>query len=146
ICYTCAITPKMLQNFMVAENSLSFERCEMQLFVFATFEINDCYSMAAMTALYICSPSTSPASSITFTLIFSQFSPCLVPMLTLIVFVVFNLLFTDVCYYLLLHHGYHPKDVLYCQEEESFLHLCLLTDSSHYFSWNNCFCVRMASF
>ncbi|EPY76865.1 hypothetical protein CB1_001371008 [Camelus ferus] len=37
ICYSSAITPKMMQNFVVENKSISFKGCVMQLLVYATF-------------------------------------------------------------------------------------------------------------
>ncbi|XP_015332739.1 olfactory receptor 5AK2-like [Marmota marmota marmota] len=48
ICYTTAITPKMLQNFITENKSISFGGCLMQLLVYATFATSDCYLLAAM--------------------------------------------------------------------------------------------------
>ncbi|XP_004471127.2 olfactory receptor 5AK2-like [Dasypus novemcinctus] len=59
ICYTSAITPKMLQNFIVEDKSISFVGCVMQLWVYATFATNDCYLLAAMAVdryVAICNP------------------------------------------------------------------------------------------
>ncbi|XP_005885207.2 PREDICTED: putative olfactory receptor 5AK3 isoform X1 [Myotis brandtii] len=59
ICYTSAITPKMLQNFIVGNISISFRGCVMQLLVYATFATSDCYLLAAMAVdryVAICNP------------------------------------------------------------------------------------------
>ncbi|KFO21717.1 olfactory receptor 5AK2 [Fukomys damarensis] len=59
ICYTSAITPKMLQNFMVENKSISFGGCLLQLLVYATFATSDCYLLAAMAVdryVAICKP------------------------------------------------------------------------------------------
>ncbi|XP_015397748.1 putative olfactory receptor 5AK3 [Panthera tigris] len=59
ICYTSAITPKMLQNFILKNKSISFEGCIMQLLVYATFATSDCYLLAAMAVdryVAICNP------------------------------------------------------------------------------------------
>ncbi|XP_003464376.2 olfactory receptor 5AK2-like [Cavia porcellus] len=48
ICYTSAITPKMLQNFMAEDKSISFRGCVIQLLVYAIFVTSDCYLLAAM--------------------------------------------------------------------------------------------------
>ncbi|XP_003773983.1 putative olfactory receptor 5AK3 [Sarcophilus harrisii] len=58
-CYTSAITPKMLQNFLVSHKSISFSGCLMQFFVYATFATADCYILAAMAIdryVAICNP------------------------------------------------------------------------------------------
>ncbi|XP_004869923.1 olfactory receptor 5AK2-like [Heterocephalus glaber] len=59
ICYTSAITPKMLQNFIVENKSISYGGCIMQLLVVATFGTTDCYLLAAMAVdryVAICKP------------------------------------------------------------------------------------------
>lgn len=59
LCYTTAITPKMLQNFIVENKAISFKGCVMQLLVYATFATSDCYLLAAMAVdryVAICSP------------------------------------------------------------------------------------------
>ncbi|XP_057585362.1 olfactory receptor 5AK2-like [Hippopotamus amphibius kiboko] len=59
ICYTSAITPKMLQNFIEENKSISFKGCVMQLLVYATFATSDCYLLAAMAVdryVAICNP------------------------------------------------------------------------------------------
>ncbi|XP_037696990.1 olfactory receptor 5AK2-like [Choloepus didactylus] len=59
ICYTSAITPKMLQKFMSENKSISFMGCVMQLWVYAAFATNDCYLLAAMAVdryVAICNP------------------------------------------------------------------------------------------
>ncbi|XP_076700678.1 olfactory receptor 5AK2-like [Callospermophilus lateralis] len=59
ICYTTAITPKMLQNFIIENKSISFGGCLMQLLVYATFATSDCYLLAAMAVdryVAICKP------------------------------------------------------------------------------------------
>ncbi|XP_037696987.1 putative olfactory receptor 5AK3 [Choloepus didactylus] len=59
ICYTSAITPKMLQNLISENKSISFVGCVMQLWVYGTFSTNDCYLLAAMAVdryVAICKP------------------------------------------------------------------------------------------
>ncbi|XP_076700677.2 olfactory receptor 5AK2-like [Callospermophilus lateralis] len=59
ICYTTAITPKMLQNFIAENKSISFSGCLIQLLVYATFATSDCYLLAAMAVdryVAICKP------------------------------------------------------------------------------------------
>ncbi|XP_071473152.1 olfactory receptor 5AK2-like [Marmota flaviventris] len=59
ICYTTAITPKMLQNFITENKSISFGGCLMQLLVYANFATSDCYLLAAMAVdryVAICKP------------------------------------------------------------------------------------------
>nr|XP_036852700.1 putative olfactory receptor 5AK3 [Manis javanica] len=63
MCYTSAITPKMLQNFVVENKSISFEGCVMQLLVYVTFATSDCYLLAAMAVdryVAICKPLRYP--------------------------------------------------------------------------------------
>ncbi|XP_049747929.1 olfactory receptor 5AK2-like [Elephas maximus indicus] len=48
ICYTSAITPKMLQNFIVENRSISFVGCITQLLVYVVFATTDCYILATM--------------------------------------------------------------------------------------------------
>ncbi|KAM5246918.1 LOW QUALITY PROTEIN: olfactory receptor 5AK2-like [Ctenodactylus gundi] len=59
ICYTSAITPKMLQSFVVENKSISSRGCMMQLLVVATFATSDCYLLATMAVdryVAICKP------------------------------------------------------------------------------------------
>ncbi|XP_071473155.1 olfactory receptor 5AK2-like [Marmota flaviventris] len=59
ICYMTAITPKMLQNFITENKSISFGGCLMQLLVYANFVTSDCYLLAAMAVdryVAICKP------------------------------------------------------------------------------------------
>ncbi|XP_006756411.1 PREDICTED: olfactory receptor 5AK2 [Myotis davidii] len=59
LCYTSAITPKMLQNFLETEQSISFIGCMVQLLVYGTFATSDCYILAAMAVdryVAICNP------------------------------------------------------------------------------------------
>ncbi|XP_028373539.1 putative olfactory receptor 5AK3 isoform X2 [Phyllostomus discolor] len=59
ICYTSAITPKMIQNFIEENISISFRGCVTQLLVYATFATIDCYLLAAMAVdryVAICNP------------------------------------------------------------------------------------------
>uniref|UniRef100_A0A4X1VQW8 Olfactory receptor n=1 Tax=Sus scrofa TaxID=9823 RepID=A0A4X1VQW8_PIG len=59
LCYTTAITPKMLQNFIVENKAISFKGCVMQLLVYATFATSDAYLLAAMAVdryVAICNP------------------------------------------------------------------------------------------
>ncbi|XP_048217351.1 putative olfactory receptor 5AK3 [Perognathus longimembris pacificus] len=63
ICYTSAITPKMLQNFLVEDKSISFEECAVQLFIYVVFATTDCYILAAMAVdryVAICKPLRYP--------------------------------------------------------------------------------------
>ncbi|KAG3285073.1 putative olfactory receptor 5AK3 [Ictidomys tridecemlineatus] len=59
LCYTSAITPKMLQNFIGIKQSISFVGCLVQLLVYGTFATSDCYILAAMAVdryVAICNP------------------------------------------------------------------------------------------
>uniref|UniRef100_A0A8C9PQ59 Olfactory receptor n=1 Tax=Spermophilus dauricus TaxID=99837 RepID=A0A8C9PQ59_SPEDA len=59
LCYTSAITPKMLQNFIGIKQSISFMGCLVQLLVYGTFATSDCYILAAMAVdryVAICNP------------------------------------------------------------------------------------------
>lgn len=63
LCYTSAITPKMLQNFVEAEQSISFVGCMVQLLVYGAFATIDCYILAAMAVdryVAICNPLRYP--------------------------------------------------------------------------------------
>ncbi|XP_032702463.1 putative olfactory receptor 5AK3 [Lontra canadensis] len=63
LCYTSAITPKMLQNFVETEQSISFTGCMVQLLVYGAFATNDCYILAAMAVdryVAICNPLRYP--------------------------------------------------------------------------------------
>ncbi|XP_068947182.1 putative olfactory receptor 5AK3 [Petaurus breviceps papuanus] len=59
LCYTTAITPKMLLNFLVSTKSISFSGCLLQLLVYATFATIECYLLSAMAIdryVAICNP------------------------------------------------------------------------------------------
>ncbi|XP_031509430.1 olfactory receptor 5AK2 [Papio anubis] len=59
ICYTSAITPKLLQSFTEEKNFISFWGCVIQLLVYATFATSDCYLLAMMAVdryVAICKP------------------------------------------------------------------------------------------
>ena len=59
LCYTSAITPKMLQNFVDTRQSISFIGCIVQLLVYGAFATSDCYILAAMAVdryVAICNP------------------------------------------------------------------------------------------
>ncbi|KAM9767668.1 putative olfactory receptor 5AK3 [Dama dama] len=59
LCYTSAITPKMLQNFVGTGQSISFMGCMVQLLVYGAFATSDCYILAAMAVdryVAICNP------------------------------------------------------------------------------------------
>lgn len=48
ICFTSAVTPKMMQNFIIESKSVSFKGCVIQLLVYTTFVTSDCYLLAVM--------------------------------------------------------------------------------------------------
>ena len=48
ICYSSAITPKMMVNFVVEHNTIAFYACTMQLRCFLTFMITECFLLAYM--------------------------------------------------------------------------------------------------
>ncbi|XP_076971162.1 olfactory receptor 5AK2-like [Tamandua tetradactyla] len=59
LCYTSAITPKMLQNFVSTEKSISFVGCLLQLLTYGSFITIDAYILAAMAVdryVAICNP------------------------------------------------------------------------------------------
>ncbi|XP_049747721.1 putative olfactory receptor 5AK3 [Elephas maximus indicus] len=63
LCYASAITPKMLQNFVGAEKSISFMACMAQLLVYGIFSTSDLYipaSMAVDRYVAICNPLLYP--------------------------------------------------------------------------------------
>ncbi|XP_001376107.3 putative olfactory receptor 5AK3 [Monodelphis domestica] len=63
LCYTSAITPKMLLNFLVLDKSISFSGCVMQLYVYGIFATSECYLLAAMAVdryVAICNPLRYP--------------------------------------------------------------------------------------
>jgi olfactory receptor len=63
LCYKSAITPKMLQNLVGTERSISFMGCVVQLLVYGAFITSDCYILAAMAVdhyVAICNPLHSP--------------------------------------------------------------------------------------
>ncbi|XP_023071211.1 LOW QUALITY PROTEIN: putative olfactory receptor 5AK3 [Piliocolobus tephrosceles] len=63
ICYTSALTPKMLQSFTEENNLISFWGCVIQFLVYATFATSDCYLLAIMAMdryVAICKPLQYP--------------------------------------------------------------------------------------
>ncbi|XP_074131758.1 putative olfactory receptor 5AK3 [Sminthopsis crassicaudata] len=63
LCYTSAITPKMLVNFLVSAKSISFSGCVTQLYVYGVFATVECYLLAAMAVdryVAICNPLRYP--------------------------------------------------------------------------------------
>ncbi|XP_027715722.1 olfactory receptor 1038 [Vombatus ursinus] len=58
-CYSSAITPKMVVNFVVEKNTISFNACATQLGCFLTFMITECFLLASMAYdryVAICNP------------------------------------------------------------------------------------------
>ncbi|XP_006902340.1 PREDICTED: olfactory receptor 1038-like [Elephantulus edwardii] len=58
-CYSSAITPKMMMNFVVQVNTIPFYACATQLGCFLTFMITECFLLASMAYdryVAICSP------------------------------------------------------------------------------------------
>ncbi|XP_036618180.1 putative olfactory receptor 5AK3 [Trichosurus vulpecula] len=63
LCYTSAITPKMLLNFLVSDRSISFSGCVTQLYVYGIFATIELYLLAAMAVdryVAICNPLRYP--------------------------------------------------------------------------------------
>nr|XP_004670650.1 olfactory receptor 8B3-like [Jaculus jaculus] len=59
LCYSSVITPKMLMNFIIENNTISYMGCMSQLFFFCFFIISECYvlvSMAYDRYVAICNP------------------------------------------------------------------------------------------
>ncbi|XP_032752457.1 olfactory receptor 146-like [Rattus rattus] len=59
LCQSTVITPKMLVNFIMEENDISYPECMIQLYFFLLFAISECYMLAAMAYdryVAICSP------------------------------------------------------------------------------------------
>ncbi|KAM4828233.1 olfactory receptor 8B3-like [Thomomys bottae] len=48
LCYSSVITPKMLVNFMLGKNVISYEACMTQLYFFCFFAISECYVLTSM--------------------------------------------------------------------------------------------------
>ncbi|KAL6035063.1 hypothetical protein STEG23_037483 [Scotinomys teguina] len=58
-CQSTVITPKMLVNFVMKNNDISYPECMIQLYFFLFFAISECYMLAAMAYdryVAICSP------------------------------------------------------------------------------------------
>ncbi|XP_064145063.1 olfactory receptor 8U3-like [Loxodonta africana] len=59
LCYSSAITPKMMVNFVAEHNTIPFHACATQLGCFLTFMITECFLLASMAYdryVAICSP------------------------------------------------------------------------------------------
>ncbi|XP_062054411.1 olfactory receptor 8B3-like [Lepus europaeus] len=48
ICYSSVFTPKMLMNFVLEKNTISYTGCPTQLYFFCFFVIAECYVLTAM--------------------------------------------------------------------------------------------------
>ena len=47
-CYSSVITPKMLMNFVLMKNFISYVRCMAQFFLFCFFVISECFILISM--------------------------------------------------------------------------------------------------
>ncbi|XP_074043594.1 olfactory receptor 8B3-like [Macrotis lagotis] len=59
LCYSSVFTPKMLMNFVLKKNIISFSGCMAQLFFFCFFVISECYVLTIMAYdryVAICNP------------------------------------------------------------------------------------------
>ncbi|XP_074043511.1 olfactory receptor 8A1 [Macrotis lagotis] len=59
LCYSSVITPKMLGNFVLEKNTISYPGCMTQLYFFLVFVIAECYMLTVMAYdryVAICSP------------------------------------------------------------------------------------------
>ncbi|XP_012384768.3 olfactory receptor 8B3-like [Dasypus novemcinctus] len=59
LCYSSVLTPKMLLNFLLKKNIISYQGCMTQFFFFVFFAISECYiltSMAYDRYVAICNP------------------------------------------------------------------------------------------
>ncbi|XP_048199993.1 olfactory receptor 145-like [Perognathus longimembris pacificus] len=59
LCYSTAITPKMLMNFVLSKNVVSYQGCITQFYFYCFFVISECYvltSMAYDRYVAICNP------------------------------------------------------------------------------------------
>ncbi|XP_028718510.1 olfactory receptor 145-like [Peromyscus leucopus] len=59
LCYCSVITPKMLMNFTLKKNVISYEGCMTQFYFFCFFVISECYVLTAMAYdryVAICNP------------------------------------------------------------------------------------------
>ncbi|CAH6862341.1 olfactory receptor 145 [Phodopus roborovskii] len=48
LCYSSVITPKMLMNFLLKKNIISYSCCITQLYLFCFFAISECYMLTSM--------------------------------------------------------------------------------------------------
>ena len=59
LCYSSLITPKMLMNFILEKNIISYMGCMTQFYFFGFFAISECYVLTAMAYdryVAICNP------------------------------------------------------------------------------------------
>ncbi|XP_004636440.1 olfactory receptor 150-like [Octodon degus] len=59
LCHSTVITPKMLVNFLVEKNGITYAECMTQLYFFLVFVISECHMLAAMAYdryVAICNP------------------------------------------------------------------------------------------
>nr|XP_048273407.1 olfactory receptor 145-like [Myodes glareolus] len=59
LCYSSVITPKMLMNFLLDKNVISYTGCMTQVFLFCFFGISECYMLTVMAYdryVAICNP------------------------------------------------------------------------------------------
>ncbi|XP_076968118.1 olfactory receptor 8B3-like [Tamandua tetradactyla] len=59
LCYSSVFTPKMLLNFLLKKNTITYQGCMTQLFFFCFFAISECYLLSAMAYdryVAICNP------------------------------------------------------------------------------------------
>ncbi|XP_047374902.1 putative olfactory receptor 8G3 [Sciurus carolinensis] len=59
LCHSTVITPKMLVNFVMEKNIISYPECMTQLYFFSVFAISECHMLAVMAYdryVAICSP------------------------------------------------------------------------------------------
>ncbi|XP_008839154.2 olfactory receptor 8B3-like [Nannospalax galili] len=59
LCYSSVVTPKMLMNFILKKNVISYVGCMIQLYFFCFFIISECYLLMAMAYdryVAICNP------------------------------------------------------------------------------------------
>lgn len=61
ICYTSVTTPKMLENLLMKQTTISFIGCAVQMFLFLFFGVSECFLLASMSFdryVAICRPLT----------------------------------------------------------------------------------------
>ncbi|XP_076780830.1 olfactory receptor 8B8-like [Arvicanthis niloticus] len=79
LCYSTVITPKMMMNFILKKNVISYTGCMIQLYFFCFFVISECYvltSMAYDRYVAICNPllyNVTLSSKVCFYLMLSSY-------------------------------------------------------------------------